>query len=220
MKLLLCDPRDRLRVWFVNRPVPPSHEPLLEQRVQTPLTRPAGTLSPRRTRGEGWGERCAFGFMAGEQVRKEQGAFHEPAVERSVHAAGTFASLGRLGCSSRIRWVGPSSSLKAALQNLCNSRPSRRRPPEGGVPPAVHGEEKGAARMPRWMAFPEHSSAGQDPDTSDRSSDDARDAGWGQPSVAASEGGISAARPKAFTCLKTLRARWSRGWKPRSLAGW
>ena len=50
---------------------------LLEQRVRTPLTRPAGTLSPRPTRGEGRGEGCAFGFMAGEQVRTEQGASHE-----------------------------------------------------------------------------------------------------------------------------------------------
>ena len=53
------------------------HEPLLEQRVRTSLTRPAGTLSPRPTRGEGRGEGCAFGFMAGEQVRKEQVAFHD-----------------------------------------------------------------------------------------------------------------------------------------------
>ena len=58
---------------------------------------------------------------------------HEPLVERSVHAAGTFAPLGRLECPSRIRWVGPDSSQKAALQNLRNSRPSRRLPPEGGV---------------------------------------------------------------------------------------
>ena len=148
----------------------PSHEPLPKQCVRTPLTRPAGTLSPRRTRGEGRGENspnkcapcafepqyaqvvenqgghfevhgqgCAFGFMAGEQVRKEQVAFHEPAVERSVHAAGTFAPQGRWECSSRIRWVGPGSSLKAALQNLRHSRPSRRRPPEGGVP--LHGDK-------------------------------------------------------------------------------
>ena len=54
------------------------HEPLLEQCVRTPLTRPAGTLSPRPTRGEGRGEGCSFRFMAGEQVRKEQAAFHEP----------------------------------------------------------------------------------------------------------------------------------------------
>ena len=63
----------------------------------------------------------------------------EPPVERSVHADGTFAPLGRLECSSRIRWVGPDSSLKAALQNLRHSRPSRRLPPEGGVP--VHGDK-------------------------------------------------------------------------------
>ena len=38
--------------------------------------------------------------------------------------------------------------------------------------------------------------------------------------MAASEGGISAARPKALFGTKGFLTRWSRGWKPRSLAGW
>ena len=59
---------------------------------------------PSSERGEGWGEGCAFGFMAGEQVRKEQGASHEPPVERRLEEADP------------------------------NSRPSRRLPPEGRVP--------------------------------------------------------------------------------------
>ena len=79
-------------------------------------------------------------FMASMRVHSlEVEAPHEPPVERSVHAAGTFAWLGCLECSSRIRWIGPGSSLKVALQNLRHSRPSRRRPPEGGVP--VHGHK-------------------------------------------------------------------------------
>ena len=113
----------------------PFHEPLLEQRVRTPLTRRAGENSPNKcapcafepqyaqvveNQGghiEVHGQGCAFGFMGREQVRMEQGASHEPPVERRLQAADR------------------------------NSRPSRRLPPEGGVP--VHGDE---ARN-KWRRF-------------------------------------------------------------------
>ena len=130
------------------------------------LTRPAATLSPHRMRGEGGvrGVCCEIEFhrelvSVGDRwfrafaslppgcptpicfPTETNAPHHEPAVERSVHAAGAFTPLGRLECPSRIRWIGPGSSLKAALQNLRHSRPSRRLPPEGGVP--VHGDKAG-----------------------------------------------------------------------------